>query len=177
MTTSAATSSAGVAIPAGTWTIVPSNSTAQFSVRNFGLRTVRGIVPIHDASVVVTEGGRITAVHARLHLAGIDTGNVRRDRDLRGRRLLDTEQFPDVTFDCTDTRRTADGWSLAGTLGAHGVAVAVTTEAELTGGPAEGVLTVHATARFDRRSVGVRAPRVMIGREIAIEISAEFRTG
>jgi hypothetical protein len=55
--------------------------------------------------------------------------------------------------------------------------VAVTTDAELTSGPSDGVVTVHATARFDRRAVGVRAPRVMIGREIAVEISAEFRVG
>ena len=51
----------------------------------------------------------------------------------------------------------------------------MTVEAELTTGPANGSLAIHATARFDRRALGVKAPRLMIGREIAVEISAEFR--
>src|SRR6476469_8092679 len=117
MDAAAAISSPGVDV--GEWRIVRTNSSAQFSVRNFGVKTVRGIVPISNATVVVADGGRITAVKATLHLAGLDTANARRDKDLRGHRLLDTDQYPDVTFDCTDIRARAGGWRLAGTLGAH----------------------------------------------------------
>ena len=108
-------------------------------------------------------------------LRRIDTGNVKRDKDLRGARFLDTAQFPDVTFECTEIRTSADGWRLAGTLEAHGTTIPVTVEAEPTSGPANGSLSVHATAKFDRRALGIKAPRLMIGREIVVEISCDFR--
>lgn len=175
-TSSAGLSAAPIAIPAGEWTIVPQGSAASFSVSNFGVNTVRGTVPIRTASVVVASDRLISRVHATLDLAGIDTGNARRDKDLRNHRLLDTDQFPAVTFACTDILTTDDGWRLTGTLEAHGTTIPVTVDAELTTGPANGSLSVHATAKFDRRALGIKAPRLMIGREIAVEINAEFRT-
>jgi len=172
--TSTALSSAPVAVPAGEWNILPQGSTASFSVRNLGVNTVRGTVPIRAATVVVAADRLNTQVRATLDLAGIDTGNARRDKDLRSRRLLDTEQFPAVTFVCADVVTTEDGWRLAGTLEAHGATIPVTVEAQPTNASI-GSLAVRATATFDRRALGVRAPRFMIGREIVVEINAEFR--
>ena len=76
MDTSAAPTAVAPAFPVGRWTIDPGNSTAEFAVRNFGVNTVRGIVPIRDATIVVAEGQQISAVRADLHLAGIDTANT-----------------------------------------------------------------------------------------------------
>jgi len=177
MDTSAAPTAVAVAVPVGRWTIDPGNSTAEFAVRNFGVNTVRGIVPIREATVVVAEGQQISAVRAGLHLPGIDTANAKRDKDLRGRRLLDTDQFPDLTFDATDVRATGDGWLLTGTLAAHGTTIPVTLNATLTAGPTNGQFTVRATAHFDRRDLGIRAPRLMIGRDVLVQIDAHFRAG
>ena len=167
-------------VATGHWAIVPRSSTAGFAVRNFGLHTVRGIVPIRSATVVC-EGdepdGRVTAVHAALDLAAIDTANARRDKDLRGSRLLDTDRHPQLTFDCTDVRATADGWQLAGTLSAHGRSIAVSVDAVRTAGPVNGLLTVRATTSFDRRELGITAPRVLVGRQVVVEIEAQFRVG
>lgn len=177
MDTSAAPTAVAVAVPVGRWTIDPGNSTAEFAVRNFGVNTVRGIVPIREATVIVAEGQQLSAVRAGLHLVGIDTANTKRDKDLRGRRLLDTEQFPDLTFDATDVRATGDGWLLTGTLAAHGTTIPVTLNATLTAGPTNGQFTVRATTRFDRRDLGIRAPRLMIGRDVLVQIDAHFRAG
>jgi polyisoprenoid-binding protein YceI len=177
MDTSAAPTAVAVAVPVGRWTIDPGNSTAEFAVRNFGVNTVRGIVPIRDATIDVAEGQQLSAVRAGLHLVGIDTANTKRDKDLRGRRLLDTEQFPDLTFDATDVRATGDGWLLTGTLAAHGTTIPVILNATLTAGPANGQFTVRATTRFDRRDLGIRAPRLMIGRDVLVQIDAQFRAG
>jgi len=38
-------------------------------------------------------------------------------------------------------------------------------------------LTIKATARFDRRDLGIRAPRLMIGRKVQVQINAQFRNG
>ena len=134
-------------------------------------------MPIREATVVVAEGQQISAVRAGLHLPGIDTANAKRDKDLRGRRLLDTDQFPDLTFDATDVRATGDGWLLTGTLAAHGTTIPVTLNATLTAGPTNGQFTVRATAHFDRRDLGIRAPRLMIGRDVLVQIDAHFRAG
>lgn len=166
--------------PAGHWAIVPRSSTAAFAVRNFGLHTVRGIVPIRSATVVCEgsePGGTVTAVHAALDLAAIDTANARRDKDLRGSRLLDTDRYPELRFDCTDVRPTADGWQLAGTLSAHGRSAAVTVDAVRTAGPVNGLLTVRATASFDRRDLGITAPRVLVGHRVVVDVEAQFRVG
>jgi hypothetical protein len=38
--------------------------------------------------------------------------------------------------------------------------------------PAEGGTVVRAAATLDRRAVGIRAPRVLVGRVVAVEIDA-----
>ena len=173
MTTSAAITSATV--PTGSWAIVPRNSTAAFAVRNFGVKTVRGIVPIRDATVVVTGDRQVAEVHATLDLAAIDTANGRRDKDLRKRHLLDTQQYPDLVFDCADVRESAGGWALAGTLTARGATTPVQLTAEVAGGPANGLLAVRACTSLDRRELQITAPRFMIGHQVLVEITAQFR--
>lgn len=177
MDTAAAPADVAVHVPVGRWTIDPGNSTAEFAVRNFGVNTVRGIVPLREGTVVVAENHQINAAHATLHIAGIDTANAKRDKDLRGRRLLDTEHFPNLAFDATHIQATNGGWRLTGNLAAHGATIPVTLDATLTTGPTNGQLTIKATARFDRRDLGIRAPRLMIGHEVLVQINAQFRTG
>ena len=175
--------------PVSGWAIVPHNSTAEFAVRNFGVRTVHGVIPITDATVVVNgdpfstdtdeqrSGGvpEVTAVRMTLNLAAIDTANSRRDKDLRARRLLDTEQHPVLAFDCTDVRTGPDGWQLNGTLSARGLSAPVTVHAVLSSGPVRDLITVRATTKFDRRALGVSAPRLMIGHEVVVDVCAQFR--
>jgi len=167
----------GVRVPVGRWLIDPDSSTASFSVRNFGVHMVRGIVPIREATAVVAEGHRVTAVHAVLNLAAIDTANTKRDKDLRARGLLDTERFPDLVFDATNIQATTDGWLLKGALTAHGASIPVTMHCVLATGPTNGGMTIQATTRLDRRDLGIRAPRMLIGHHVLVEIDARFRIG
>ncbi len=177
-------------LPNAGWAIVPRNSTAAFSVRNFGVRAVHGVVPVTDATVVLS--GHVTlppatatavqsadlgvsAVRMTLDLAGIDTANTRRDKDLRSRHLLDTEHHPQLIFDCADVRAVPGGWRLDGTLTAHGRTIPVTVDAVLVSGPVREHITVLATTAFDRRQLGIRVPRLMIGRDVAVQVSAQFR--
>ena len=79
-------------LAAGRWTVDLANSSATFRVRSFG-RTVTGSVPITEGAVEV-DGGRPTAITGSLDLSAIDTGNARRDSDLRKPRLLDLDHHP-----------------------------------------------------------------------------------
>ncbi len=163
-----------VQVRPGRWEFVGSLSSAGFAVRNFGFKTVRGQLPVRAARVDVDESGRPTAVHATLDVAGIDTGNARRDRDLRGRRHLDTAQYPVLTFAAASVEQVGDTeWVVAGRLAGHGASVDVSMQARVTA-TREGGIAVSAIGEFDRRALGIDAPRFLIGRRIAIDINAVF---
>jgi polyisoprenoid-binding protein YceI len=91
MTNPTTAAAAGPAQP-GDWIADLAASTVSFTVRNFGLRSVTGQVPLVSAHVTVGPSGQPVSVRAELDARGIDTGHPRRDRDLRGARFLATDR-------------------------------------------------------------------------------------
>lgn len=148
--------------------IVTTLSSAGFSVRSLGLTTVTGTVPITSAWVDVDTRGAPASVHATLDLASLDTGNPRRDGHLRSPSLLDLERHPTLRF-CGRPTRTDRGWTLYGTVEAHGASTRILLEASVSEG-ADGSTTVRASGTLDRRDLGVRAPRFLIGRRVEVHL-------
>lgn len=162
------------ALSAGVWTLQSTLSSAGFAARHFGgSGTVHGQIPIREAWVRVDRYGNPAAIGAVLDLAALDTGNARRDADLRKPRLLDTGRCPTLTFDATGIEPGDGGWSVTGTLAGCGHRTAITLATTVTPGDA-GTMTAHATAEFDRRELGITAPRFLIGTRIAVTIDAVF---
>jgi len=162
-------------VATGRWAVVSSLTSAGFAVGNLGgLMTVHGTIPVTDASITVDKAGTPTAVRAVLDVSSIATGIDKRDTDLRKPKLLDTAKYPTLVFECADVRPADDTWELHGTLHGRGT----TTELVLTASAChvddDGALRVHATTTFDRRELGVRAPRFLIGTQLAITIDATF---
>ena len=155
----------------GTWNVLTDRTSAAFEVRNFGFNRVRGSIPVRGGSVQVDARGVVTAVHAELDLAALDTGTPRRDTDLRKPNLLDSAANPVLAFDATDVRSTAEGWSAHGELRLRGTSCPLVL---LVARPTDGgeTLRVHATATLDRAPLGIKAPRVMIGRYVEIVLDA-----
>ena len=159
------------ALAPGRWPVVVTRTAATFTVRNFGLRHVTGTLPVTEAWVEVDGAGVPRAVRATLDLRAIATGNARRDADLQKPHLLDTAKYPTLTFTGTP-QPAAGGWTVPGTLAGRQsaeVTVAATIESA-----AAHEITVHASAEFDRRELGVRAPRFLIGRRLRVEVTATF---
>jgi polyisoprenoid-binding protein YceI len=163
---------AAVRLAAGSWSIA-TGSHASFVVRNLGFKKVTGTIPIQRAEVVVDDAGVIISVHAELDLAAIDTANRRRDIDLARPKLLDTKQFPLMTFDGALGSGGSSGLVVQGTLAAHGrtVPLDLSVIVERTGA---GQLSVRVKAEFDREDLGVKARGFMIGRRIEVQINATF---
>jgi polyisoprenoid-binding protein YceI len=157
------------------WAIVPHNTTAAFQVRNFGVHTVHGVVPVVSATVTAAGLHRVDGVRMVLDLAAIDTAHHRRDKDLRGRRLLDTDHFPELVFESTAVTGSLDAWEAEGALSAKGTSTPVTVTVERVSGPVNDHVTVRATTSFDRRELGIRAPRFLVGHRIEVEVTAQFR--
>ena len=168
------TAVARTALVTGRWENVASLTGAAFTARNLGVKRVRGTVPVRAAWVDVDAGGNPHAVGAELDLTAIETGNRRRDEDLRKPHLLDTAKHPILTFTGAAPEPAADGWIVAGRLAGR-AATDVTLRAQVVRRNADGELAVHATTTVDRRALGVRAPRFLIGRWLQIEVTAAFR--
>jgi polyisoprenoid-binding protein YceI len=155
-------------VAVGRWIVDPGRSTATFTVRNFGVRTVRGSVPVLGGAVEVSEDGSPRLVHAELDLGGIATGNRRRDADLRKPALLALDAHPVLTFRADDFEDGPQGWRALGSLRARGTTCPLT----VLGVPATTGEDLHlvGTAVLDRTALGIRAPRLLIGRDVAIVV-------
>lgn len=166
------TTTASVELASGRWTVDLAHSAATFRVSTLG-RTVTGTVPIIEGVVDIGAGGLPTAITGSLDLGAINTGNARRDSDLRKPRFLDLDRHPTMTFAADSVTASPAGWSVAGRLTARGAIVQVAGDAEVSGQDRSAVLTAH--TRLDRRILGVRALRIMIGHRIDITVTATIR--
>jgi polyisoprenoid-binding protein YceI len=167
-----AISPAGLAV--GRWTVDPARSTATFRVRSLG-RTVTGNVPITEGTVDVDESGRPRAISGSLDLGAIDTGNPRRDKDLRKPRFLDLDRYPAMTFAADSITASPAGWQVTGTLAVRGTSVRLAGDAEVAPDDRSAIVTAH--TQLDRRTLGIRAPRIMIGHVIDITVTAQMQVG
>ena len=169
------TSPAGLAV--GRWIVDVAHSAATFRVRSLG-RTVTGTVPIVEGTVDIGPDGLPSAITGSLDLGAIDTGNARRDCDLRKPRLLDLDHHPTMTIVADTAATSPAGWSVTGRLSARGTSVRLAGDVELfgqdrvelSGQDRSATLTGH--TRLDRRALGIRAPKIMIGSEIDITVTA-----
>ncbi|MFS8097273.1 YceI family protein [Lentzea alba] len=160
---------ASTTLAAGFWRADLTRSTASFDVGNLG-RTTHGTVPVTGGTVEIGTDGSLAAVHGTLDLSGIDTGIPKRDLDLRKPSLLDLDRHPSMTFRATSCSPVDGGWQVSGTLSARGTATELSGVAQLS--TVEGEVVLTATARLDRRTLGIRAPRFLIGRYVDITVSA-----
>ena len=166
------TTTSPVALAAGRWTVDPAHSTATFRVGNLG-RTVTGTVPITEGTVDIDGHGRPSAIIGSLDLGAIDTGNARRDSDLRKPRFLDLDRFPTITFAADSITASPAGWRVTGQLTVRGTSVRLAGDAGLSGQDRSATVTAH--TRLDRRALGIRVPRIVIGHEIEITVTATIR--
>ena len=158
---------------AGTWIASDSRTQVRFTVRNLGM-PVRGSVALSRGEVEVDADGAPVRARAELDLTSLDTGNTRRDLDLRRPRFLAVDRQAVMVWTCDRFTRGADGcWLAAGRLSVRGMACPLDVAGIAE--PADGGVLVRAAATLDRLALGIWAPRVLIGRVVRIEIDAWLR--
>ena len=167
-----------LALTTGTWQLDATASTASFRIGNLG-RTVHGTVPLLEGTFEVSDG-KPESVWGSLDLSAIDTGHPKRDKDLRKPNLLDLDTHPTMTFASRSITATSTGtstgtdtgWHITGRLKIRDIAVPVEGDVTLSTTD-DGSVTLVATARFDRKPLGIRAPRLLIGRLIDVTVTAK----
>jgi polyisoprenoid-binding protein YceI len=163
------TTTAAATLAAGQWTFDVEHSTATFTVGNLG-HTVTGTVPILAGTVEVGPDGLPSAIYGTLDLSAIATGIPRRDKDLRKPKLLDLDRYPVSTFEADRMTAPPGGWSVSGYLTARGTRTRLTGDVEVSGQDQEA--TLIARTQLDRRALGLRAPKLMIGHQVDITVTA-----
>ena len=158
--------SATTALAAGRWRLDPTLSTVSFVARELGMIRVQGSLPLLEGWVDVDDRGAPVAAGGSLDVAGVDTGNPRRDRDLRSARFLDAGAWPSIRFLTSGIRSAAGGWTASGTMRAKGLQVPLTWEVTPSGPGFE------AAAAVDLPAVGIRVPGWLIQHRVQVRLSA-----
>jgi polyisoprenoid-binding protein YceI len=163
-------------LTAGRWTVLAERTTASFSARGALGMQVRGTIGVREGQVVVDEAGRPVAIHAVLDAATIATGNKRRDADLCGPRFLRVLDYPDLRWRARLIRPAEVGWRLEGALTVAGATAPMNLDVTVETGAAPASWRVHATGVLDLRGTPIRAPRLLVGPLVRVDINTELRT-
>ncbi|MGI5239866.1 YceI family protein [Dactylosporangium sp. CA-139066] len=151
-----------------TWTI-EAPVWARFAARNFGFNIVRGRIAVTAGTIEIDPDGRPVRLSGTLDPASIDTGNRRRDRDLRGPRFLDVAHHPHMEITAERIEPTATGWRAAARFRVAGRNTPLWIDGSIDGG-----LSAAGTARLDLRDAGIRVPRILVGRHVDLSVSARL---
>jgi polyisoprenoid-binding protein YceI len=82
-----------------TWRIDPAHSSAQFSVRHMMISTVRGQFGGVKGTVVYDpKNPAASTAEATIDVTTLNTGQAKRDSDLRGAEFFDIKHYPEMKF-------------------------------------------------------------------------------
>ncbi len=165
--------------------IDPVHSSVEFRVRHMGISTVTGRFGTFSGTFVFDpDSVAASSVSATIDATSIDTGNERRDRDLRSDEFFDVDRFPRITFESSRVEPLGgDSLRISGELTMHGVTRPVVLAAALGGltatqrGP---LVAFTASTRVHRQDFGLNFNRLaegvaLVGDDVDITIAVEAR--
>jgi polyisoprenoid-binding protein YceI len=167
---------------AGTWTIVPDQSSVHFWVRNFLVRKVRGKFETFSGTIAVGPYS-VPAVAARIDITSVNTGNEKRDRHLQAPEFFDTEQYSEAAFTSTSVLPVGEAYQLDGDLTIKGVTKPVRLQLEFNGIDADRryghVSHYVASITVDRKDFGIdfKLPlglgNIIVGPKVTVTLDIE----
>lgn len=116
------------------WTIDPSHSLVEFSVRHMMVSTVKGrFTGIQGSITDVGDDPTRSSVDVTLDVATISTNDDRRDAHLRSADFFDAEQFPTLVFKSRRITGNGEHFTLIGDLTIRDQTREVSIDASLNG--------------------------------------------
>jgi polyisoprenoid-binding protein YceI len=158
-----------------TWQLDPTKSKAEFRVKHFwGLGTVVGKFAKLDGTMQVDTGGQCQ-MHLTIEAASLNSGNKKRDEDLRSHHFFHVAEHPEVRFVSTGVSDTGDGkLRVQGTLeaGASNVPVELEPTIKVSGDSIE----IDGETTVDQRTLGMtKNPMGMIRPPATLTVHAVLR--
>jgi len=133
--TSAAVAATPTLTTATTWTIDPTHTAVEFSVRHMMVSTTKGRFTGVSGTLVIDEQNPDRS-HAEVTIdaSTVDTREDKRDAHLRSADFLEVETYPEITFKSTRVVPTGGNeYKIYGTLTVHGVSREVVLNTEYNG--------------------------------------------
>jgi polyisoprenoid-binding protein YceI len=166
------------------WTIDPAHSVVEFSVKHMMFATVKGrFTDVIGQIRVDEEDVEDSSVDVEIGAASVDTGNERRDADLRSANFFEVDSFPTIRFTSTRVIREGDALVITGDLFMHGVTRPVTLDGMFNGQgtnpTGQQVASYSATTRLNRKDFGLNwnaaleTGGVLVGEEVRIDLEIE----
>lgn len=161
-----------------TWSIDQAHSEVTFRIRHF-MTKVRG--RFTDWSGTITGDPKdwsTGSVSVAIKSASINTGNDRRDSDLRSPRFFSVDTFPEITFKSSKVEISGESISITGDLTMRGVTRPVVLKGSYLGALGNKV-GFEASTTLDRTEYGITWNRavegggVMLGDDVEVSISVE----
>jgi len=119
---------------AGTWTVDPTHSNVEFSVKHLGIATVKGAFREFEGTLVVGEELGSATAAGTIKVASVDTNEPQRDEHLRSADFFDAANHPELTFASIAIRPVdEDTFEIDAELTMHGVTNPITLTAEVQG--------------------------------------------
>jgi len=165
-----------------TYNIDPVHSTVGFSVSHLVISNVKGKFNEFSGAVVV-DGKKIKEAKGTIQTKSLDTGNAKRDADVRGPDFFDADKYPTITFQSKRVEEKGDETIVTGDFTMHGVTKEISLRVKLSG-PIKDPwgntrIGLAAKTTLNRKDYGLMYNKVletgglMVGDEIEIEINAE----
>ena len=183
VTTAGTATVAATPVPAGTYDIDGTHSTASFGIRHLGISTVRGSFDAVTGTLTVGETLSTLETTARIDASTISTGNADRDGHLQSPDFFDVAQYPEITFTSTGVRPgEGDSFTLLGDLTMHGVTKPVELEGTYLGAATMGEtqkIGFSARGELDRKEWGLTwaetndVGEALVGDEVTLEIEVQ----
>ena len=187
----AATLVAALAVPSpaatATWQIDPAHTAAGFSVRHMMIATVRGqFKGVTGAVLWDDQDINNSIVDVTIDANTVDTGEPKRDADLKSANFFDVKNFPTITFKSTKIEKISAGkMRVTGNLTIHGVTKQVVLDVE---GPSGAVkdpwgntrVALNASTTVNRLDYGVKwnakmdSGGMVVGDDVNINIDLEM---
>ncbi|MGO9341055.1 MAG: YceI family protein [Acidimicrobiales bacterium] len=169
----------------GDYVLDKAHTTIEFVARHLMISKVRGRFTEFDGSIQIAEDPEQSKLEVSIVASSIDTSEPTRDAHLRSADFLDTDKYPELTFQSTKIEHVNDTeWKLTGDLSIRGVTKPITLEVEFLGVTVSPWGTrpfgFEATAEIDREDWGLtwnqalETGGVVIGKKVRIEINAEL---
>ena len=169
-----------------TWNIDPNHSTAQFTVRHFGISNVTGSFTKVTGSIVLNEKDITQSqVSATIDVSSVDTRVEMRDKDLKSPNFFDVEKYPTIEFKSKKIVSGGGKLQVIGDLTIHGTTHEVTLDvdgpspelADPYGNTRRGISATTSINRKDFSLVYNKAlgtGEAIVGDTVKIQIDAEL---
>lgn len=169
-----------------TWNIDPNHSTAQFTVRHFGISNVRGDFTKVTGTIVLNDKDITQSqVSATIDVNSVDTRVEMRDKDLRSPNFFDVEKYPTIEFKSKKVVSADGKLQVIGDLTIHGTTQEVTLDVD---GPSPELSdpygnlrrAISATTSINRKDFNLLYNKALgtgeavVSDTVKIQIDAEF---